>query len=75
MANLHQTLAPGLFILHGDAVAGGEALRGRIDSHLREAIPPHPAGPPQVTFSTREDQATLLGAAGLVLSHALQLSA
>jgi len=72
MANLHQTFAPGLFILHGDTVAGGEALRSRIERHLHKAIPAHPAGPPQVAFTTLDDHATLLGAAGLVLSYSLQ---
>jgi predicted NBD/HSP70 family sugar kinase len=74
MANLHQTFAPGLFILHGDTVAGGEALRGRIEHHLHKAIPEHPAGPPQVAFTTLDDHATLLGAAGLVLSYSLDVS-
>lgn len=71
LANLQQIFAPGLFILHGDAVAGGEELRGRVESHLRARIMPHPAGPPSVTFTTLQDHATLLGAAGLVLSQQL----
>ncbi|WP_031469993.1 ROK family transcriptional regulator [Sciscionella sediminilitoris] len=74
MANLHQTFAPGLFILHGDAVAAGETLRGRIEHHLHRGIPPHPAGPPQVAFTNLDDHATLLGAAGLVLSHTLHIA-
>jgi predicted NBD/HSP70 family sugar kinase len=73
MANLHQTFAPELFILHGDTVAGGEALRSAIERHLHAAIPPHPAGPPQVAFTTLDDHATLLGAAGLVLSYSLEI--
>jgi len=71
LANLHQVLAPGLFILHGDAAAGGEELRGRVERELRARIPAHPAGPPSVTFTTLQDHATLLGAAGLVLSGQL----
>lgn len=75
IANIHQTLAPELFILHGDATTGGEALRSRIEAHVRQMLPPHPAGPPHLTFSTLHDHATLLGAAGLVLSQTLQLTA
>lgn len=69
LVNLHQVFAPGLFILHGDTVAGGEELRGRIEQRLHSRIPPHPAGRPQLAFTTLEDHATLLGAAGLVLSR------
>ncbi|UNS95205.1 ROK family transcriptional regulator [Streptomyces tubbatahanensis] len=69
LVNLHQVFAPGLFILHGDTVAGGEELRSRIERALHSRIPPHPGGPPQVAFTALEDHATLLGAAGLVLSH------
>lgn len=71
LANLHQVLAPGLFILHGDAAAGGEELRGRVERALRARIPDHPAGPPNVTLTTLHDHATLLGAAGLVVSGQL----
>lgn len=74
MANLHQTFAPGLFILHGDATAAGEPLRSRIEHHLRANIPEHPAGPPQVAFTNLDDHATLLGAAGLVLSQTLHIA-
>jgi predicted NBD/HSP70 family sugar kinase len=75
IANLHQTLAPEMFILHGEATTGGETLRGRIESHLHQALPPRPSGLPQLTFTTLHGHATLLGAAGLVLSHTLQLTA
>ncbi|MGW8378894.1 ROK family transcriptional regulator [Streptomyces sp. ODS28] len=71
LVNLHQIYAPGLFILHGDVVAGGEDLRHRIEHHLHTRIPPHPAGPPRVALTTLDDHATLLGAAGLVLSERL----
>lgn len=71
LANLHQLIAPGLFILHGDVVAGGEDLRRRIERHLCDRIPPHPAGPPAIALTALDDDATLLGAAGLVLSRRL----
>jgi predicted NBD/HSP70 family sugar kinase len=74
LVNLHQVFAPGLFILHGDTLAAGEAFRERIEHHLREAVPPHPAGPPRVVFTTLDDRASLLGAAGLVLSFSLRIS-
>lgn len=72
LVNLHQIFAPGLFVLHGDVVAGGEQLRGRIEHHLHARTPPHPAGRPQVALTTLDDNATLLGAAGLVLSEQLR---
>jgi predicted NBD/HSP70 family sugar kinase len=72
LVNLHQTMAPGLIILHGDTVAGGEALRSRIEAHVRSTILHHPAGPPQIAFTTLDDHAPLVGAAGLVLSYSLQ---
>lgn len=74
IANLQQILAPGLFILHGDAVAGGEAFRRAIELHVRSSIPEHPGGAPQIAFTALEDSATLHGAAALVLSHSLQLA-
>lgn len=75
IANLQQVLAPNLFILHGDAPAGGEALRSRIEHHVQDSIPARPGRRPQIAFTDLDDHATLLGAAGLVLSHSLQLVA
>ncbi|MBO4207033.1 ROK family transcriptional regulator [Micromonospora echinofusca] len=74
IANLQQILAPGLFILHGDAVFGGEAFRSAIERNVRAALPPHPGSEPRIAFSELQDRATLLGGAGLVLSHSLQLA-
>lgn len=75
IANLQQILAPDLFILHGDAPAGGEALRSRIEHHVRASLPARPGSHPQIAFTDLNDHATLLGAAGLVLSRSLQLTA
>lgn len=75
LVNLHQSMAPGLIIMHGDSVAGGEALRSRIEAHVRENVLQHPAGPPQIAFTPLDDHAPLVGAAGLVLSYSLQTSA
>ncbi|HVX46329.1 MAG TPA: ROK family protein [Mycobacteriales bacterium] len=72
IANLHHIVAPGLFILHGDTVAGGELLRHRIEHHVHTALLPHPAGPPRIAFTTLHDDAALLGSAGLVLSYSME---
>jgi predicted NBD/HSP70 family sugar kinase len=74
ITNIQQLLAPGLFILHGDVVAGGEALRGKIEQQVRRRTAAHPGSQPQIAFSTLHDDSTLLGAAGLVLSRSLQLT-
>lgn len=73
ITNLQQILAPGLFILHGDVAAGGEAFRTAIERDVRAYMPTHPGGAAQITFAPADDHATLLGAAALVLSHALEL--
>ena len=74
LANLHQTLAPGTFILHGDVPGGGERLREAIERRVREIVPPHPAIAPQVRLASTDDHATLRGAAGIVLSRVLQMA-
>ncbi|GII85193.1 hypothetical protein Ssi03_31830 [Sphaerisporangium siamense] len=75
LINLQQVLAPGLFILHGDVVEGGEELRALVQRYLLEGTPSHPGGEPRVTFADVEDDMTMLGAAGLVLSQSLDLLA
>jgi predicted NBD/HSP70 family sugar kinase len=75
LINLQQLLAPGLFILHGDVVEGGEELRILIQRYVREGIRSHPGGEPTITFASRKDDMTMLGAAGLVLSQSLELLA
>ncbi|MFD1714618.1 ROK family protein [Amnibacterium flavum] len=73
LINMQQTLAPGLFVLHGDVVEGGENLRALIEKHVRHGVPDHPSGEPSVEFATTGDDVTLLGATGLVLSQSLEL--
>ncbi len=73
LVNLQQTLAPGLFVLHGDVVHGGEALRVLIEGHLVDGVADHPGGGPHVVLGNRRGDMTLLGAAGLVLSNSLDL--
>lgn len=71
--NLQQTLAPGLFILHGDIVNGGEPLRSIIQSDVIRGVAHHPGGEPRITFGNADDHIVLLGAAALVLSKSLEL--
>jgi predicted NBD/HSP70 family sugar kinase len=73
LSNLQQVLAPGLFIMHGDIVQGGEPFRAAIEKYVLAGTPAHPGGTPRVTFAPAQDDITLLGAAGLVLSHSLRL--
>ncbi|WP_234434293.1 ROK family protein [Streptomyces sp. NRRL F-5126] len=73
IVNLQHTLAPGLFLLHGDVVAGGETLRSAIERHVTGWVLPHPGGPPDIVLARDDDHATLLGAAGIVLSQSLGL--
>ena len=72
IANLQQTVAPNLFVLHGDAVGGGERLRSAIEMHVHRLVPPRPGSEVRIVFADPEGWATLRGAAGLVLSQLLQ---
>jgi predicted NBD/HSP70 family sugar kinase len=74
MANLTQTLSPGLFILHGDVVGGGETLRSLIEIKTRERVLGHLLEDLEVVLSELDQRAGLLGAAGLVLSETFHLS-
>ena len=71
IANLQQSVAPNVFILHGDVVGGGERMIEAILRHVRRLVPWRPSG--EIIFETgeTEDRAALLGAAGLVLSDLL----
>lgn len=71
IANLHQTLAPEVFILHGDAARAEDRFRAAIQTHARDLTPVHPGGQPTVVSSDPDGGATLLGAAGLVISQFL----
>lgn len=74
LANLTQLLNPGLFILHGDAVGGGEPFRGLVEQASRERVFGHVQGSLRVVLSELDLQATVLGAAGLVLSETFHLA-
>ncbi|MGW2892859.1 ROK family protein [Streptomyces griseoruber] len=75
IVNLQQILAPGLFILHGHAIAGGDTFRRKIEDHVQSRVLQHAAGPPRIVLAEANDHATVLGAAGLVISHNLKLIA
>lgn len=69
LANLVQLLDPELVILHGDVVGGGEELRHRIEDSVRSRVLAPLRSGITVTLSELDQRATLLGAAGLVLSE------
>ena len=74
IAALQLILSPGLFILHGDAVGGGEKLRGLVEEAARRRVFPHIRRSVEVLTSELDQRATLLGAAGLVLSETFALT-
>jgi predicted NBD/HSP70 family sugar kinase len=74
IANLHQILGVGLFIVHGEPVGGGEALRSAIENHVRRQAFAHPGGEPHVVFADPDDYDTLRGAASIVLSRSLDVA-
>jgi predicted NBD/HSP70 family sugar kinase len=74
LANLAQILSPHLFILHGDAVGGGEKLRALIEGKAKEHVLGHLRDELEVVLSELDQRAGLLGAAGLVLSETFHLS-
>lgn len=73
LALLMQLVNPPRIILHGDAVGGGEDLRARIEQHTRERCLPHLRDGLDIVLSSLNERATLLGAAGLVLSETFHL--
>ncbi|MGA8113038.1 MAG: hypothetical protein WCA46_05195, partial [Actinocatenispora sp.] len=74
IANLQQTLALNRYVLHGDAVGGGEPFAQAIQRHARDLVPAHPGGRPHLLLGGDDERVTLLGAAGLVLSDQLQFT-
>ena len=62
------------FLLHGDVVGGGEPLRDAVERALRELALGYVRDEVEVGFSSLDDDATLLGAAGLVLSETFRLA-
>jgi predicted NBD/HSP70 family sugar kinase len=62
------------FLLHGDAVGGGEGLRAAVEDSVRGASLGHIAHEVELGFSSLDADAALLGAAGLVLSETFRLA-
>ena len=75
LATLVHLLAPTRLILHGDVLGGGEVLRALIAERLRVRTLPHLRGTVEVFLSSLDQDAGLLGAAGLVLSERFTLAA
>jgi predicted NBD/HSP70 family sugar kinase len=71
IANLQQTMAPGFFVIHGDAAGGGPRLLDGITEHVRRMVPSRPGGDIELILGDLADEAALRGAAGLVLSELL----
>jgi predicted NBD/HSP70 family sugar kinase len=74
LANLQQTLAPGVFVVHGDPCGGGERLRAVVERELSASTYTHPAVAPRVMMAEPDDFATLRGAACIVLSRQLDIA-
>ncbi|WP_419997473.1 ROK family protein [Streptomyces boninensis] len=71
LVNIQQFFASGLFVLHGEAVEGGEPFRARVEERLRRDSGWSTAAPPRVVLGEagQPDDVALLGGAGLVLTH------
>ena len=74
LANLTMMFNPERLILHGDVVAGGEPLRTLIEAHTKARVLPYLRSTVPVALSTLDQDAGLLGAAGLVLSETFHLA-
>ncbi len=74
IANNEQILAPGHYIMHGDACTGGDAMRTALQAWVTR-LAPERGHPPTVMFADDPDQITLLGGAGLVLSSVFSTQA
>ncbi|MFE6152130.1 ROK family protein [Streptomyces sp. NPDC057889] len=67
LATVQQLFACGLFVLHGEALDGGEPFRALVEAQLRaDALTGSET--PSVVLGEASDTGALLGAAGLVLS-------
>ncbi|MGH2812080.1 MAG: ROK family protein [Actinomycetota bacterium] len=74
LANLAQILSLRFFILHGDAVGGGETFRALTEKKTKEHVLEYLREELEVVLSELDQRAGLLGAAGLVLSETFHLS-
>ncbi|MFI6962921.1 ROK family protein [Streptomyces sp. NPDC050149] len=67
LATVQQLFACGLFVLHGEALDGGEPFRALVEARLRADVLGG-GEVPTVVLGEAADTGALLGAAGLVLS-------
>ena len=74
LVTLVHLLAPTRLLLHGDVVGGGEPLRALVAERLAARSLPHVRDAVEVFLSSLDQDASLLGAAGLVLSQRLALA-
>jgi predicted NBD/HSP70 family sugar kinase len=74
LANLVNLLGTSRLVLHGDVVGGGEAMRAAIEAATRRRVLGHLRDDVSVTLSALDEDAALLGAAGLVLSETFRLA-
>jgi predicted NBD/HSP70 family sugar kinase len=75
LVTLVHLLAPSRLLLHGDVVGGGERLRALVAARLAARTLPHVRDTVEVMLSSLDQDASLLGAAGLVLSERFVLAA
>ena len=73
LANLAHILGVTLFVLHGDAVGGGEEFRLLVERAVKERTLPGLNEEIRIVLSELDQRAAVLGAAGLVLSSAFDL--
>lgn len=73
LANLIQVLNPERVILHGDAARAGEPFRALVADRIAASVFPYLADGIDLVLSSLDQQAGLLGAAGLVLSETFSL--
>ena len=74
LANLVNLMGTTRIVLHGDVVAGGEAMRRRVEKATRARSLGYIRDQVHVTLSTLDAGAALLGAASLVLSETFRLA-
>jgi predicted NBD/HSP70 family sugar kinase len=71
IANLNQTLSLETFIVHGDALGGGEAFRARLERYARRRS----LSRLSIVNSALGDEVSLLGAGALVLAETFRMVA
>ena len=74
LANLVNLLGTRRIILHGDVVGGGEPMRARVEAATRARVLGYLRDDVHLMLSPLDAGATLLGAAGLVLSETFRLA-